>query len=252
MPAAKKAALQIVEIYDQRHRFISDELRAKLVQKEGQSDEEWLLDVLQVCVEKAAAPNKPNEKVSSGFVLLGGIVTSMLSMLLLMDSFDARKFWGDGSLSADDMVGEDANMAAVWAAERAAEFGFDPSTIFLPVSGVSRADSMPSVILKSLANIYALWVSGRVFNVGWDKGRMLLDDAMAKALGAHKTRSEDYAKERAKLQKRSEKAVTDLGRILGSEKIFGEREAANDAYSSLAACARELLIAPDPIAEHAK
>lgn len=142
---------QLVADYAAGRRDVPADVRAAVARRPGEDLKSWATRVLEFARSEPPLPEEPNENVGRASVLVGGIVTTVLAMTVMMASFEKRPFWGapmpDGSVPGIDW--HDWNL---W-------------------DGVSPHDAVPVLLLKSLATIYTMWLAGHAFNTVYDTGR---------------------------------------------------------------------------------
>jgi hypothetical protein len=149
---AQKLAEELVSLYDERHIKVPTSVLTALRQTADNDVNAWAERVFKACRDFPPVPEGANESANKGLILVGGVVTTVLASYLMADSFADRPFWGKGN-------------------EDGATWGFDPNDLIVLDSyfnGTSAADSLPSLMAKSLANIGAVWGAGHALNLAVD------------------------------------------------------------------------------------
>ncbi|MBI1862131.1 MAG: hypothetical protein HYR96_14550 [Deltaproteobacteria bacterium] len=144
---ARREADHMVSLYDREFRSIPQNIRDSLKRTANDNPLEWANRVLEACRNTPPVPEGSNEKVNKAIMFVASVATTYLAGFLMVDSFENRPFRG-----FDVPEGQ---------------MGFDTSDWFA-WNGMSRRDSIPALMFKSLLNIMAIWGAGHAFNVARD------------------------------------------------------------------------------------
>lgn len=150
---AKAEAIHMIELYAQRVRGVPKEILDSIKTRDDEDALVWAARVLEACRTAPPVPEVTNELANKGIVYVGGVVTTILAMKLMVDSFDKRPFWGKDN--PPDSWGFDTSDWNMW-------------------DGVSPHDSVPALMAKSLLNVTAIWGLGHVINIGVDATKLAL------------------------------------------------------------------------------
>ncbi len=148
---AQREAEILAGLYSRGQTAVPDKILQSLKPLAGEDIGVWANRVLEACRSTPPVPETTNERTNKSIIFVGSIITTILAGYLMVDSFQDRPFRGfdvpEGSL------------------------GFD-LTDWWAWNGMSRADSIPALMFKSLANIWAVWGAGHLFNLVVDAAKM--------------------------------------------------------------------------------
>ncbi|MBY0370158.1 hypothetical protein K2X33_05690, partial [bacterium] len=189
--AAQENTESLLKVYGEKHLGELPADLKKATQKiPGENPLEWAHRVLEVAQKQSAVSEELNGKVDNAYTFTVCVVTTFLATFLMSDSFETRPFWGNpgADLSNTFSMGTDAINQWVNSGLDSLDgfvksMGFAPEKVLL-WKGLKDGNSMPLLITKSFAYVWAFLFTGRSLNYLWDKGQQGYRVAKDFALGA--------------------------------------------------------------------